>query len=456
MAGVTLAALLAACSAGGNGNDDGSGPTEESTATEAAGSAPVAFPLTVSEDGRHLVDQEGVPFLYTADTAWTMLGALSVPDAQRLLDMRVEQGFNAVQSILTSFTPTDAGPRGAPFVDGNLTRPNEDYWRGVDEILRHAEQHGVVVYAVPLWMANNGGWACEFGPCAPVPSEDAVRTYMTWVGERYRETPNLIWVIGGDDEVDRNREVKLAGARALHDADPDRLMTYHPRYAEYGFAGEDWYSLYAFQKNDITPPYAYQQVREARELSPTRPVLDAEPPYEPTTAIQQGEVVTPALNRRFGWWAVLSGAMGVVYGGPRGTWSIGAEGPPDWSLIERSQARDTATIRRILGPLAWQDLRPDWDGEVVTGGRGTYGGDDWAPAGLSEDGSLLVAYAPSARELTVDTDRLAGPSTLTWYDPSTGEAGAPPQPVEPDGALTVATPGPNASGDDDWVLIVTR
>jgi hypothetical protein len=446
-----VSALLAGCGAiGGAGPTPGPSATPATT-TQATGPA---FPLKVSSDGRYLVDQRDTPFFYAADTAWTMLSRLSVADAKKLIDLRASQGFTAIQSVLTSFTAADGGPHGVPFADGDLTRPVESYWQGVDEILRYANRRGILVYAVPLWMANNGGWACESGGCQGPPSVEVMRTYMTWVGERYRDQPNLVWVAGGDDEIDRNREVKQAGARALHQADPGHLMTYHPRWLEYGFADEAWYSIYAFQKNDITAPYDYEQIREAYDRTPTRPVLDAEPPYEPQTAMQDGDVVTAAINRRFGWWAALSGAMGVSYGGPPGTWNIGEKGEPDWSAVDRDPARQTGAIRRILAPLAWYHLRPDWDAEVVTGGRGEYGGQDYATAAATEDGTLVVAFAPSAREFTLDASRLSGPATLTWYDPVSGVVSGEPRTVEPKGTLAVATPGANSGGDGDWVLVI--
>ena len=45
--------------------------------------AATSWPLKVSPDGRHLEDQGGTPFLYTADTSWTMLSMLSVADAKK-------------------------------------------------------------------------------------------------------------------------------------------------------------------------------------------------------------------------------------------------------------------------------------------------------------------------------------------------------------------------------------
>lgn len=427
-------------------------PTASSAAQQPAVPA-VAFPLRLSANRRYLVDRNNQPFLYVADTSWTLLSYLSVDDAKRVIDTRRSQGFNTIQTILTPFSIDASGPRGTPFTGTDLTAPNESYWAGVDEIMKYAHQQGMLLYVVPLWMASNGGWGCEDGGCVPAPAVEKMTAYMTWVGQRYRNLPNLVWVMGGDDEMDRNREVKVAGARALRAVDPDHLMTYHPRAMEFGLSSEPWHDFNAFQKNDITGPFNYEQIRQAWQSREIKPILQAEPPYEPTTAMQQGEVVTPRLNRRFGWWAALSGAMGVTYGGPSGSWKIGKV-PVDWTAIQRPQATQTANIGRILGPLPWYWLVPDWDGAVVTSGRGTYGQEDYATAARGADGSMVVAFAPSARTFTVDLSALRSPGKAQWYDPVSAAPVGAPIDVGNTGTRDFATPGPNSGGDDDWVLVL--
>lgn len=66
-----------------------------------------------------------------------------------------------------------------------------------------------------------------------------------------------------------------------------------------GFSGDAWHVINAFQTNDITAPYNYQQTRLAYDLVPTKPILHAEPRYEPHSAKQDGTSPTVTLNRRF-------------------------------------------------------------------------------------------------------------------------------------------------------------
>ena len=60
-------------------------------------------PLRVSADGSHLVHADGAPFLWLADTAWNGVLAADPDDWTRYLELRREQGFSAVQCVLTNW-----------------------------------------------------------------------------------------------------------------------------------------------------------------------------------------------------------------------------------------------------------------------------------------------------------------------------------------------------------------
>jgi hypothetical protein len=46
------------------------------------GAVAPAFPLKLSEDRRHLVDQRGTPFLYHTDTSWMLFTKLTEAEAK--------------------------------------------------------------------------------------------------------------------------------------------------------------------------------------------------------------------------------------------------------------------------------------------------------------------------------------------------------------------------------------
>ena len=75
---------------------------------------------------------------------------------------------------------------------------------------------------------------------------------------------------------------------------------------------------------------------------------------------------------------------------------------------------------------------------------------DWKP-----DGRSAVVYVPSQRSITVDLRRLTGGTSaqLTWVDPTSGMSTSVGAPVPTTGARTLTTPGANAKGGTDWVLL---
>ena len=62
--------------------------------TNAANAATLSVKL--SANGRHLVDQNGVPFFLHGDTAWSLLVALNQEDSERYLEDRKQRGFTAM------------------------------------------------------------------------------------------------------------------------------------------------------------------------------------------------------------------------------------------------------------------------------------------------------------------------------------------------------------------------
>jgi hypothetical protein len=103
---------------------------------------------------------------------------------------------------------------------------------------------------------------------------------------------------------------------------------------------------------------------------------------------------------------------------------------------------------------------------VVTAGYGTFDGSetpgsaygmtsDYVTAAAAPDGTLVMAYLPTRRTVTVDMTRLRGRATARWYDPSSGAF----KPIEGSllsnaGKHNFIPPGNNADGDGDWVLVL--
>ena len=54
--------------------------------------------LQISEDGRYFVHENGEPFIWLADTAWTVPGRLKWDDVQYYMQTRREHGLPYIRS----------------------------------------------------------------------------------------------------------------------------------------------------------------------------------------------------------------------------------------------------------------------------------------------------------------------------------------------------------------------
>lgn len=99
----------------------------------------------MSDNGRFLVYEDGSPFFYLGDTAWELLFRLKLEDALHYLEDRAEKGFTIVQVMtipeVQGLTRSNAcGER--VFLDGYPARPNEAFFRHLDDVVEKARSWG--------------------------------------------------------------------------------------------------------------------------------------------------------------------------------------------------------------------------------------------------------------------------------------------------------------------------
>jgi hypothetical protein len=428
------------------GNVSNRSPEENATTLPETVSQP--FPLKVSADGHHLIDQTGKPFLLTADTSWTLLSRVTFDDAKKVIDVRKSQGFNTILTQTFAFNRLDPGPRGTPFEGGKLDQPRADYWAGVDEIMDYAESQGMLLVTGTLWHSSNGGRS------GTLPSTSEAQSYATFLGQRYKTRRPLMWFVGGDYDPQANLAFFKSLGAALKRADPDHLITFHTWTEIYDVAQEAWLGFNSYQWNDNGSAYLYVQTRKGFENSSKKPVLCIEPAYDPTAAVGDTNT-TPWKVRRNTWWSILSGASGVVYGGPSGAWKVGKDGLAfDLANYDRPAAKHVGLVRAILSKYAWEKLAPDWNHQVLTQGSGTYGKDDYVASAFAPDGTLFVAH--TTKPITVALSKFSGAVNAFWFDPTSGDEKDIGTGLANSGTTIFTTPGANAAGDADWVLVLVR
>jgi len=421
-----------------------------------------AFPLKLSADRRYLVDQRETPFLVVGDSPWSLIVEPTPEQADQYLDDRHSKGFNLLLVNLIEHKFSSQPPKlrdGTPpfTTPGDFGTPNEAYFGYAEEVVRKAAKRGIALLLCPAYLGYGGGddgFYQEMLRNGP----EKIRAYGRYVGRRFRDHPNLVWIVGGDfaPPPDQRWTVDEVAA-GIREEDKVHLMTVHcgpGDAAAAAYGDRSWLQLnnvYHYRED------LYAACLEQDSRSPRMPYFLVETAYE-------GEHnASPARIRRQAYWPLLCGAFGTLYGNSP-VWHFGSRGVydrgGDWVAALNSRgAQDTARLAAAFRARPWWQLRPDHDHKVVTAGYGTFGKLDYVTAASTSDGTLVLSYVPSTdtgpREFTVDMSQLASRLTAQWYNPTTGRYTAiPGSPFPNAGMRTFTTPGDNGTGTNDWLLVL--
>ena len=163
------------------------------------------FPLGVSGNGRYLTDADQKPFLVLGDTAWSLIAQLKEEDILRYLDDRQQRGYNAIIVSLIEHKFASKAPANihgvAPFLKpGDLNQPNPAYFDYAHRAIEAAAKRGIGVWLCPAYLGAGGGdegFFQEIKAAGPA----ALRGYGRYVGQRFKDLSNIVWMMGGDYEV---------------------------------------------------------------------------------------------------------------------------------------------------------------------------------------------------------------------------------------------------------------
>jgi hypothetical protein len=406
--------------------------------------------LTVSGNHRYLVDAENSPFLLQGDAAWSLMVTLEKADASVYLRNRREKGFNAILVSLIEHKFCKNPPRNAegeaPFTPpGDFSTPNERYFAHADWILKEASKNGIYVLLAPIYLGYQGtdeGWSKELMALSPAKCLE----YGRYLGRRYKDFDNIIWVMGGDRNPESTLERVDLIALGIKEHDPNHLFTAHcapDNDAADQYSGGGWLSFNTVYTYQLVHPRLYAAYRR----NPAEPFILIESSYEGEHNSSEAQL------RRQAYWTILCGGFGHVFGnnpiwhfdGPglfpvKETWRQamdlpGSVGMKHWGDLFRSRK--------------WQELVPDQKHEVVTKGLGEFMGLDYLAAARTADGGTVMAYMPTSRTITVNLSKISGSHARAWwFDPRLGKAST---------AGVLATQGLHEfspAGPGDWVLVL--
>lgn len=442
----------------------------------AAGQAPGAAPfftLKISPEGRFFRYADGTPFFWLGDTAWLLFKKLDRKETEQYLDNRRRKGFNVVQAMVLH-SAGDRNAYGAPaLIEADPARPavtpgadpdgpgEYDYWDHIEWVLDRAAERGMFVGMVAVWgsVVNQ----------RRLNAQNAAQ-YAGFLAARYRHKPNIIWINGGDVRGDRHTEVWRIIGQTLKQADPARLITFHPfgrTQSSTWFHEEPWLDFNMFQSGhrrydqDVGPQAKgednWRYVLEDYARRPFKPTLDGEPSYE---NIPQGlhDTSQPYWTaddcRRYAYWAVFAGAFGHTYGhnsvmqmykpdsgkgayGPRKYWFDALDDPGAGQMQHLKHLMlSRPFFERTFEQAAVLDNGSRYDYVIVTRG-----------------GRYLLAYTYTGRPFRLRMGIISGRRVRAWwYDPRSGAAtgiGVLPN----SGDRRFAPPGAPRPGND-WVLVL--
>jgi hypothetical protein len=270
------------------------------------------------------------------------------------------------------------------------------------------------------------------------------QAYGKFLAERYKDAPNIIWIIGGDIRGDVKTEVWEALATSIKAVDKNHLMTFHPRgrtSSSAWFNNSEWLDFNMFQsghrrygqrKGDGDYPIEenteednWRFVEKTQSLTPLKPVLDGEPSYEdiPQGLHEETEARWSAADvRRYAYWSVFAGSFGHTYG-HNSIMQFYKPGVIPSYFIKRywydclgdPGYNQMKYLKELMLKFPFFERIPDQS--VIAGTNG----ERYDRAIATRGNDYLLVYNYTGRPMKIDLSKISGPKkNCWWFNPATG------------------------------------
>ena len=430
--------------------------------------------LKLSSDGHMLQHEDGTAFFWMGDTGWETFHRLTREEVGTYFQNRSNKKYSLIQAVILPEQGGGINKVNAhgdlPLVNRDPSHPNVtpgnnplspteyDYWDHVDYIIQKAEENGLYVGILPAW----GRYVADANNNTVIFNTINARAYGEWIGNRYKNRPNIIWIMGGDRGGDEGGGVAVwnSMAEGIRSADKNHLMTFHPRVGSSSqwFHNERWLDFNMIQSGHCqTDPATYNRVtQDYYDRSPIKPVIDGEPRYEniPRCFNASNGLIQPFDVRETAYWSLFAGAFGHTYGhnsiwqmykpefspvaGASKYWNVALDDPGG---IQMQYLSELMQSRPLLGRVPDQTL--------ISSGKGTGANHMQATRG---DGYAFL-YMPSGNTVNVRMGIIAGSQVKGWwYNPRTGEASE--IGIFSNSGIRSFDPPGNIVRGNDWVLVL--
>ena len=378
-------------------------------------------------EGRYLKHENGQPFFWLGDTGWLMPQRLNREEVAFYLDNCSRAGFNVVQVQTLNGVPSMNVYGQYSMTDGfDFSHIDKKgvygYWDHMDYIIRTAESKGIYIGMVCIWggLVRSGQMDVE-----------EAKAYGTFLAERYKDNPNIVWIIGGDTRGDVKTEVWETLARTIRSIDKNHLMTFHPfgrTMSATWFNDADWLDFNMFQSghrrygqtkgdgdnladsNVAEDNWRYVEASLAKK--PLKPVLDAEPSYEgiPHGLHNPKECRWTADDvRRYAYWSVFAGSFGHTYGNNsimqfyREGYAPAYGAQETWQEALKDEGfNQMKYLKELILRFPFFERIPDQS--VIAGTNG----ERYDRAIATRGNDYLLVYNYSARPMQIDLTKISG------------------------------------------------
>ncbi|GCE15914.1 apiosidase-like domain-containing protein [Tengunoibacter tsumagoiensis] len=418
--------------------------------------------LKVSDNRRYLVTEDNQPFFWLGDTAWELFHRLSREEAHDYLENRSQKGFSVIQAVILAevdglHTPNPYGQ--IPLFNDDPTTPNEAYFQHVDAILQIAEEQGLYIGLLPTWADKiRPAWAAN---SKVIFTHENAYIYGRYLGERYRNATNIIWVLGGDRSSDGLEEFWAQMAAGLKEGlGHPSLMTFHPMggYSSSAWLQQaDWLDFHMLQSghNNHDNP-TWEMIAHDYALLPVRPTFDGEANYEDHPVNWRPELgyFTDYDVRKQTYRSIFAGGFGITYG-HQSIWQMYQEKREPvaaplyhWrAALDRPGAFQMLHVRNLLLSRPFLTRIPDQKlliSEHAVPAK-------YVVATRDSEGSFAFVYLPVANQkVHLDLSSLSSSRLkIWWYNPRTGEPMLYGE-IERSSSFSIRSP----DNGPDWVLVI--
>lgn len=428
--------------------------------------------LRVSDNGRYLQHTNDTPFFWLGETGWLLPERLNRDEVDYYLDHCKRAGFNVIQVQTINGVPAMNiyGQSSMPF-GYDFTRINQPgvygYWDHMDYIIDAAAHRGIYIGMVCIW-----GGLVKAGKM----NMEEAKAYGTFLANRYKDRPNIVWIIGGDIQGNIKTAEWETLAATIKSIDQNHLMTFHPRGRTIStdwFNQASWLDFHMFQSGhrrynqrnnnadypipEDTEEDSWRYVERSLAQTPIRPIVDGEPSYEaiPIGLHDAKEGFWQACDiRRYAYWSVFAGSFGHTYGHNSIMQFLKPGVNPAYfattywyDALKDPGFNQMKHLKNLMLAFPFFERIPDQS--LIAGENGVKY--ERLIATRGEDYALIYNY--TGREMQINLTKISGKSKKAWwYSPSNGRLfyiG------EFKSKTATFQPQGRQINGNDWVLIIT-